>query len=279
MGEHLYGQVTLEETSYPTDNSTIIQAFNGKLRVPENRWKTATDSITLNFILLKAIGPSTGSPVVYLEGGPGASCTWQVEDPGQLSTWLPILQQRDLILLDQRGTGAHAQRMIWINEQPLPDDILVNAVVVNQHYQDMAVKALPDYEKRGLDPRAYTTQESAHDIEDLRQALGLEQITLMGFSYGSHLALRYLKQYEPMVEQAMFVGAEGMDDTYKLPLSMDTFFHQLSLRCGQDEAVRAYIPDLEVLYDEVIAQLSETPAVVEVQNPLTGASMPVSRRP
>ncbi|MEO0625866.1 MAG: alpha/beta fold hydrolase, partial [Bacteroidota bacterium] len=180
----LYGQdadLTLENTFFTAASDQRVEAQVGQINVPEYRANPNSNTISIKFIRLKSTTGGAGTPLIYLEGGPGASCTWQAEDPGTLDNWLPILQQRDVILLDQRGTGADAQRMTWINMEPIPDNVLLTEEDATTYFDYMATQAVPTWEQAGIDLRGYTSLESAHDIDDLRQALGLDRLVIMGF--------------------------------------------------------------------------------------------------
>ncbi|MEL6668784.1 MAG: alpha/beta hydrolase [Bacteroidota bacterium] len=269
----LYGQdadLTLENTFFTAASDQRVEAQVGQINVPEYRANPNSNTISIKFIRLKSTTGGAGTPLIYLEGGPGASCTWQAEDPGTLDNWLPILQQRDVILLDQRGTGADAQRMTWINMEPIPDNVLLTEEDATTYFDYMATQAVPTWEQAGIDLRGYTSLESAHDIDDLRQALGLDRLVIMGFSYGTHLGLSYIKTYEERVERAILIGVEGLNETYKLPLRMDAAFHRLATMAANDPLVGQDVPDLVELYQRVSQKLLEEPAEISLTNLLSG---------
>jgi pimeloyl-ACP methyl ester carboxylesterase len=73
------------------------------------------------------------------------------------------------------------------------------------------------WQAEGVDLAAYNTVENAADLNDLRLALGYGKVTLVGGSYGSHLALQVLRQYPRAVERIVLYGVEGPDHTWDDP--------------------------------------------------------------
>lgn len=267
------GHLELEATSFESASGQTIQAQRGQLWVPENRNKPQSEAIAITFVHLKSTNPNPLAPIIYLEGGPGSSCTWQAENPGYLDYWLSFLAVSDVVLLDQRGTGQGSQRVLHIWQNEIPDDVFVSAQTAKNHMKNIAKEALPALQNKGVDLRGYTTKQNAQDIDDLRQKLGFEQWNLFGFSYGTHLGQAYLRYFEDKVANAVLVGVEGPNHNYKLPLSMDQQFKKIALMAQQDPSIQKEIPDLVALYQKVIQQLEEAPIELQVTSPLTRQPM------
>ncbi len=200
-----------------------------------------------------------------MEGGPGQACTWQADDPYYLERWLPFLEVSDVILLDQRGTGSGSERVLYIHQAGIPTDILADEATRERYFEEMGQSALADFEQRGVDLTGYTTLESAQDIDDLRQALSYDQFSLFGFSYGTHLGQAYMKYFGSHVKNAVLVGVEGLNHTFKFPSAMDTQFRKIALMAQADSQIRAMVPNLTDLYRRVVNQLDEHPAELEIK--------------
>ncbi|UCG87490.1 MAG: alpha/beta fold hydrolase [Gemmatimonadota bacterium] len=71
-------------------------------------------------------------------------------------------------------------------------------------YYDQRGCGLSDYEPG---PDGYTVEQAVEDLEALRQALGLQQVVLVGFSYGGFLAQFYTTHYPENVAGLVLVGA------------------------------------------------------------------------
>ncbi|MEM6298758.1 MAG: alpha/beta hydrolase [Bacteroidota bacterium] len=117
---------------------------------------------------------------------------------------------------------------------------------------------------------------SSKDIKDLRKALGYEQFSLMGFSYGSHLGQTYMKYFPNSVARSILIGTEGLDHTCKTPLSVDIHLQKIAGLVAADENIGAQVSDFAALYQEAKKKLDKEPAVIEVQSPLTGEMMQMS---
>ncbi len=267
--------LNMETKTFKSSSGKEIQGEVGSLVVPENRDNPNSEDIQIHFVRLKSTNPNPQAPMIYLEGGPGSSCTWQASNPRFLDGWLPFLELGDLILLDQRGTGAGTERVLYIWRKEIPDNVLVDPAVSRQHFENMGKAALAEFENRGIDLNGYTTVQNANDVDDLRKALGYEKISLLGFSYGTHLGQAYIKYHGENVENAVLIGVEGPNHTFKLPSVMDVQLGKISLLAGQDPNVNKEIPDLLALFQRVSKKLDEKPAVVEVRSPLDNSPMKV----
>ncbi len=175
------------------------------LAVPLDRSGAVAGALTLSAERkLAGIAPSRDA-VLALAGGPGQAAL-------PLSAYVaqaiaPALGTRDLLLFDQRGTGASS---------PLSCPALegFSFEPVTHIYERCALQIGPS---RG----AYTTAESVQDIEALRQAGGYEKLVLYGTSYGTKVALDYAARYPQNVEALVLdsvVPAAGEE-----PLEIPTF--------------------------------------------------------
>lgn len=257
------------EETLETADGTQIRAERGRLRVPENRSDPGSRSIELAFVRLHATGAATGSPVVYLAGGPGGWSTFMADSPEALSSWRDVLGVRDVILLDQRGTGRSSPNLVWRYEGPPFTNLFRDSASALAAFRKMGRRAAAHFRERGVDLRGYTTVESADDLDALRRALGLERLSLMGLSYGSHLALATVRRHGEHLEDVIVAGVEGPWHTYKLPRDMDTQFGKISILAAGDPGVGGEIDDLEALLDRVLAKLDREPMVVAVTDPRT----------
>jgi pimeloyl-ACP methyl ester carboxylesterase len=143
--------------------------------------------------------------VVALAGGPGQAALPLAEFIAQAIA--PALGSRDLLVFDQRGTGA---------SDPLSCSALevFSTEPVSQLFEQCASEIGP---ARG----AFTTQESVQDIEALRQAGGYEKLVLYGTSYGTKVALEYAERYPQNVEALVLDSVVPTDGPE--PFAIPTF--------------------------------------------------------
>lgn len=274
--QNIYAQqLQVTPSTFISESGKEVQAEVGTITVPENRKNPNSAEIPIHFIRLKSSNPTPKAPIFYLEGGPGSSCTWQASNPNYLENWLSYLELGDVVLIDQRGTGAETERTLFIWQKELPNNLFVDAKAAQKHFATMSEEALNVYKDRGVDLQGYTTIENANDIDVIRQALGYDKISLFGFSYGTHLGQTYMKYYEEQVENAILIGVEGFNDTYKLPMAMDIQLHKIALLSNNDPVINKQVPDLVALYKRVINKITTNPVEVEITSALTGTPLKV----
>lgn len=277
-GQVSTGRLTTQLDTFTSTSGVQVIGEVGSLKVPENRAKDDSRLISVEFIRLKQTAPSSPlssnpSSLIYLEGGPGSACTWQARDSDYLEGWLPYLKDRDVILFDQRCSSQDARLSMFLWEEGFSENSLVDKQAMQDLFQTVNAAGLKAFKERGIDLAGYTTKDNATDIEALRQALGLEKLSLLGFSYGTHLGQAYIRYFGDKVENAVLVGVEGSHHNYKLPSTMDVHFRRLSLMVKDDPKVSKDVPDLIELYERVLKKLEAKPAEVEIINGLTRQPM------
>ncbi|HYM55464.1 MAG TPA: alpha/beta fold hydrolase, partial [Solirubrobacteraceae bacterium] len=173
--------------------------------VPLARTGTAPGTISLSVERRLAGGGPTGDAVLALAGGPGQGALQLGEFITQAIS--PALGSRDLLVFDQRGTGASGPLGCSAFEG-------LEAGTLGELFERCALQIGP---ARG----AYTTAESVQDIEAIRQAAGYERLVLYGTSYGTKVALEYAELYPQNVEALVLdsvVPTEGPE-----PFAIPTF--------------------------------------------------------
>ena len=164
---------------------TEISAECTSLTVPENPAEPEGRSIDLNIAKVPArTADAEPDPIFFFAGGPGQAA---IESFPQIAAAFNDLRdQRDIILVDQRGTGGSNPMHC-----PMPEDEAMwewNESVARNLARDCLYEL-------DADPRFYTTTIAMQDIDRVREAIGAEQINLMGVSYGTRAAQTYLKYY------------------------------------------------------------------------------------
>ncbi|MGN6372498.1 MAG: alpha/beta hydrolase [Solirubrobacteraceae bacterium] len=172
------------------------------IAVPLDRGGVLPGSVTLAVERHQAGAAPSEDAVVALAGGPGQAAIPLASVAEQAMA--PALSSRDLIVFDQRGTGASG---------PLQCSALERASSgsVGRAFEQCAQQIGPP---RG----SYTTAESVADIEAIRQALGYRRLVLFGVSYGTKVALEYAERYPANVEALVLdsVVPTGVVDPFSL---------------------------------------------------------------
>lgn len=247
------------------------------LVVPENRTKTDGRHVELPVIRIHSRNPTPKpDPVVYLHGGPGS---------GTLGRGLanrvtnPILDERDLILFDQRGSGFATPSLDCPEREQAFVDTLATARPYDQSIAAFDTALLSCHARlvgSGIDLDQYNTATNAADLADLRVALGLDQWNLWGVSYGTRLALEEMRSYPEGVRSVLIdsvypTTAGAADDALK---SGRSAFDALVNGCATDVVCSSAYPDLAGQFRMAIDRLNATPYPYDYTDP-TGKVIPL----
>ena len=241
----------------PTDASC------GKLQVYENRATGSGRRIYLNIVALPSLAPEPASdPLFFLAGGPGQAAAQMAAEVREI--FRPILRYRDIILVDQRGTGK---------SNPLNCHTESNSLEELTESDNQALarlkKCLAGYD---ADVRFYTTTVAMDDLDDVRQYLGYDRINLYGGSYGTRAALVYVRQHGHHVRSMVLDGVAPTDMRIPLFAARDAqrSLDKLLTDCDADAACRSAQPGLAARVRALLQRLSNSPARVDIMHPRTG---------
>jgi pimeloyl-ACP methyl ester carboxylesterase len=231
----------------------------GTWQVPENRSAHAGRTIPLYVVVLPARGPHPApDPVFYLEGGPGIPATDAAA--GLVEDLAPVLAERDIVLVDQRGTG-------WSN--PLDCPLGATPGVLFAPEELRACRAALE---RKADLTRYTTLDAVEDLDEVRRALGLGPVNLIGASYGTTLAQAYLRVHPEGARTAVLIAPATPTDPYPLSVARDieSGLDHLFADCAADRDCHAAFPDPRADLATLMARLQAGPVRVEIPDPASG---------
>lgn len=261
-------RLAFEPSLFTALDGQEIAAEQGRLTVPEDRSRPEARSIELALVRFPAVTPRPGPPVVYLAGGPGSSGIDSARG-SRLPLLLALREIGDVIALDQRGTGSSAPSLIcqesWTHPRDQPLDPERTLTVIRERARSCAEML----EQQGTNLSAYNANAIADDLEDLRQALGVPQISLLATSYGTHLALAAIRRHEASIHRAVLMGVVGPDHTLKLPATIQRRLEELGRLNGYPET-ESGAPTFPAAVETVLARLAEEPVTVKAIDPLAG---------
>lgn len=263
------GELQIEPYMFEAANGLKVDAERGFLNVPEKRGKTDSRLIKIAFIRFRSISASPKSPIVYLAGGPGSSGIATARG-ARFSMFMALRDVGDVIVLDQRGVGQSIPNLTCSNSLDLPLDQLASQAIYLEAFGRASKDCAKHWVDQGLDLTGYNTVENADDIEDLRRALGVSKINIVGISYGTHLGLVTLKRHRKSIERAVLAGTEGLDHTYKLPTNVQFQLEAISREIKSDADLRQKVPDFLELVKRVFDKVEKNPPVAEFNDPRTG---------
>jgi len=244
----------------------LVAARCGRLDVPENSDLPRGRRLSLSVALVPARSPQAASdPVVFLAGGPGQSAQHAYLQPNIQAALEPLRAERDIVLLDQRGTGdSHPLPCIapdfeTVEREPGPAELRAAAEACLQRLRADA------------DLRYYTTVDAAQDLESLRQALGAPRFNLIGGSYGTRLGFEYLRRFPQGVRTLVADGvvppalALGQEHAANLEDALQRIF----AACVEDTACGDRFGNPAVSLTRLRAALRAQPQKVSLRDPFS----------
>lgn len=262
------GELKFEPFTIPFEGQNVTGEL-GRLVVRENRSNARTNLIELAFVRLKSTAEKPGYPVVYLDGGPGSSAVNIARVPDYMRAFMKLREVGDVILLDQRGVGRSKPNLTRLSTEPLPLDVFANNDSALRAFKERTAEAANYFRSQGVDIQAYNTIESAHDVDDLRNALGAEKLNLVGFSYGTHLGLACIRYHGANLNRVALIGTEGPDHTNKLPATSDVSLKRLAQLAASAPELNGKVPDLFVMLSEVLTRFEKESVTVQVTDQRT----------
>jgi pimeloyl-ACP methyl ester carboxylesterase len=233
------------------------------LQVYENREARAGRRISLNIVALPSLAlEAAPDPLFFLAGGPGQAAAQMAAEIREI--FRPVLRRRDIILIDQRGTGK---------SHPLEcrseSNTLRELTETDEGALERLRKCLAGYD---ADVRLYTTPIAMDDLDDVRAHLGYERINLYGGSYGTRAALVYVRRHGAHVRSMVLDGVAPTDMRIPLFAARDAqrALDKLLTDCEADAACRQAQPGLGGRVRALLQRLTDRPARVDVMHPRTG---------
>ena len=234
------------------------------LAVPLDRADPDSETIDLFVAVVEALTEQPApDPLVVIAGGPGEAAT-RFFATAEVA-FSRILRARDVVLVDQRGTGKSARldcgdaaRELFIPGTGDPTALI-----------DAGVSCLGSLDH---DPRFFTTSVAVADLERVRIALGYDEVNLYGISYGTRVAQHYLRRFPERTRSVILDGvvppglALGPDVALRSQAALDALFE----RCEAEPSCRDEFPDLGRSFEAVLERLQDVPVEMGFEHPRTG---------
>ena len=205
----------------------------GALVVPEDGSKPGGRTISLSVVMVPSSGDRTLPPLYMLDGGPGIAAT----DAAEFWTTAGSIHRRhrDIVLVDQRGTGHSAPLNCALNFYD-PLSPVLDAAEVRLCRERLSVSA---------DLVAYSTAAAVEDLDAVRAAFRHEKIDLIGLSYGTRMAQQYLRAHPDRVRAVALLGTLTPGENLPLSFSLaaDAVLRRLAEECARDPECQEAIPD------------------------------------
>jgi pimeloyl-ACP methyl ester carboxylesterase len=251
----------------------------GTLIVPEDRSNPTGNQVRIAVAIFRAQGDDPApDPIFYLDGGPGANTLDRLGT--DLDRFPPFNQDRDVVLLDYRGTGRSepnlsCQEIVDYSREADSDEL-------SSAYNDGYLAALESCRVRLVDDERvnlgmYSIAVLAQDIVDLRDALGYEQINLFGASYGTRLALTLLRDHPEGIRSVILDGVtppQNNPSTDSL-MNANSALEELFSACGNASVCNEAFPNVRAQFYTAARKLNKQPATINIWIPSVEESQDV----
>jgi pimeloyl-ACP methyl ester carboxylesterase len=243
----------------------LTDALCGTVTVFENRHTAIGRQIHLRVVVLPSLAPTPSEdPLFFLAGGPGQAAT---QLASQVRVFFRDVQRtRDIVLVDQRGTGKSNPLNCRANASSLQE-----LTEGSEAALERLRRCLAGY---NADVRLYTTGIAMDDLDDVREFLGYDRINLYGGSYGTRAALVYVRQHGTHVRSMVLDGVAPTD--MRLPLftarDAQAALDKALAACETDPACRQAFPAMPTRVRSLVARLEQHLEKVRVVHPRTGVA-------
>lgn len=243
------------------------EALCGSVSRPLDPSQPRGRAISVHYAVLPALDRNKHpDPLFFFAGGPGQSA---IDIAPQVASMLARLaNRRDVVLIDQRGTGRTAPLACDDDDPALPLAELFSLDRQRERLRRCLAKlqTLPYG-----DLRFFTTTLAMQDADAVRSALGADRINVVGASYGTRAALEYQRQFPQRVRRAVIDGAAPPDMVLPAAFSTDSqvALDALFAACAADARCAGREPGLRERWQALLVSL---PRTVELRHPLTDRS-------
>ena len=201
---------------------------------------------------------------MFLAGGPGQAAVELAA--GLRMAFSEIRKTRDIILVDQRGTGkSHALEC---------EEISVDKNVYQMIPEDFSEQEIKDcIAEFSGDLSQYNSENAIRDFDAVRDALGHEQINIYGGSYGTRAGLVYMRMFPESLRSVVLdsvgpievpIGLFGQSSAQSFNLVLD--------HCQQEEACNNAYPNLADEFNQLMTRLEEKPVSIAIPHPRLGTN-------
>jgi len=247
------------------DGLVSVEARCGRFAVPEDPAHPDGGRIELAVAIVPAVSThAKPDPLFLLAGGPGQ---------GAIEGFAPLLRafagvrrERDIVLVDQRGTGG-SNRL----DCPMPEEALASGDISPAELRDLARTCLSRLPGR---PRFYTTSVAVRDLEAVRAALGYANINLYGGSYGTRVAQHYARHFPERTRTVVLDGIVPPDLALvpQIAIESQRALDGVFERCAADAECNRRFPALAEQFRRIDGQLRRAPVKLAIADPVTGVN-------
>ena len=218
----------------------------GWLHVPQSRAAADARMLKIWTAIARADKPSDRAPLLYIHGGPGlATVDYFFPFFPKSKTWPALRADRDLVFFDQRGTGRSDPAFCPALKPALESLRKLALPPAETLEKTRAAYAACRSTLVGIDLAALNTTATVEDAEDLRRALKLARWHIYGISYGSLVALDYLRRHPQSLGAAILDSVYPPNSVHGLEQITATALAYAALQraCDRQPACKSRFPE------------------------------------
>ena len=241
----------------------------------EDREAASGRKIPLNIVILPARSAEPApDPLFAFAGGPGQASTDGAG--GNAQRYERILEHRDVVMVDQRGTGGSNGLACRFQS---PRELAL--VLLGWVFPMDEVAGCREELSERADLSLYHTSIAVDDIDEVREWLGYDRINLYGGSYGTRAALVYLRRHPESVRTMTLRGVMPTTGIFPLnnPADAQVSVERVFADCEADPKCAEAFPEVRSQFDAVVRQLATSPASIRIFDRVTQDSVeiPITR--
>ncbi len=268
------GTIFIYPERIPLKAGGFFNAERGMMFVPLNRalGNGNSDVIAIDFYRFRRGDQAAAStpPIFFLHGGPGwKGLESELGRRGNFEQrWQPLIDVSDVVVVGQRGIGSSKPNTVIDQTIEQSADTPYDPQTMARELQAKLSQERRVWEEElGVDLQGFNVVEAAADVDDLRQALGYDKITIWGGSFGSHWGMTIMRKFPHGVARAVLWGMEGPDHTYDHPGWVWKTYARIAADAESSPELREHIPEggLIKAVEALVEQATKEPFTVSVQ--------------
>jgi pimeloyl-ACP methyl ester carboxylesterase len=231
----------------------------GAIEVLENPGRPGSRKLEIHFAVIPAAkGHARPDPIVPLLGGPGEAAI----ETGQMfvDRLAPMLDDRDLLLVDQRGSGQSSALRCHFFSPDHPAESLQNL------FPPTRVESCAKNLATHADLRQYSYGRFADDLEEVRRTLGYAQLDLFAGSYGTRAAQVFVRTYPSSVRSIYLGSVVPIDIAIPLPdaKAAQSTMERTLAACEADAPCRSAFPHVRDEFSQIMERLASARVFIKV---------------
>lgn len=235
----------------------------GYVTVAEDPKKPNGRTINIHYVIVPAVKPLYPSEALLaIAGGPGQSAI----DNAALfdQTFSKVRETRDILLIDQRGTGRS-------NLLSCPEDKSLSPFSIDERLFDNLAETKKCLTTFDTDVAMYNSSFAIHDFEAVRNHVGYTKLHLYGISYGSRMAQLYMRHYPESLATVTLDGVVPMQQSVlAVGLSVDRALNGVFDQCESNKDCNEQFPNLRLTLNQLSDRLENKAIETTVFHPATG---------